>query len=312
MNSTAMDRLPTLMKREWLQHRTGWLVLMGLPAAAMLVLGLFDGHGVQISVNGDDRSIAAINGLPAPLQTVGWSVATMAATFVLAALAVLAQLPGLARRDVQDRSIEFWRSLPTSHVQNVAALLLMHLLVLPGLALMVAMVAGQLVALVAIASQQGPMAWLQQSWWTLLPALLAVTARALLGLLLAVAWLSPLLLLTMAASAWLKRWALPVVVVVTLLGVQWLDPRLPMPVVKPSLDRIGQEAVDALLAIQAFKGADFEVPSDLVAALPQLAAMLWRDAAQLLGNAASPAFIAALAVAALGFGLLVLRRQSAS
>lgn len=312
MTSPAMDRLPTLMKREWLQHRTGWLVLMGLPAVAMLVLGLFDGHGVQISVNGDDHSIAAINALPAALQTVGWSVATMAATFVLAALAVLAQLPGLARRDVQDRSIEFWRSLPTSHVQNVAALLLMHLLVLPGLALMVAMVAGQLVALVAIASQQGLMAWLQQPWWTLLPALLAVSTRALLGLLLAVAWLSPLLLLTMAASAWLKRWALPVVVVVTLLGVHWLDPRLPMPLVKPSLDRIGQEAINALLATRAFQGAHFEGPADVMAALPQLPALLLRDAAQLLSNAASPAFIAALAVAALGFGLLVLRRQRAS
>ena len=306
------QRLRSLMLREWLQQRTGWLVLMGLPAVAMLVLGLFDGHGVQLTVNGDAHSIAAINALPAALQTVGWSVATMATTFVLAALAVLAQLPGLARRDVQDRSIEFWRSLPTSHVQNVAALLLMHLLVLPGLALMVAMVAGQLVALVAIASQQGLMAWLKQPWWTLLPALLAVSTRALLGLLLAVAWLSPLLLLTMAASAWLKRWALPVVVVVTLLGVHWLDPRLPMPLVKPSLDRIGQEAINALLATRAFQGAHFEGPADVVAALPQLPALLLRDAAQLLSNAASPAFIAALAVAALGFGLLVLRRQRAS
>ena len=306
------QRLRSLMLREWLQHRTGWGVLMVLPAVAMLVLGLFDGHGVQLTVNGDAHSIAAINALPAALQTVGWSVATMATTFVLAALAVLAQLPGLARRDVQDRSIEFWRSLPTSHVQNVAALLLMHLLVLPGLALMVAMVAGQLVALVAIASQQGLMAWLKQPWWTLLPALLAVSTRALLGLLLAVAWLSPLLLLTMAASAWLKRWALPVVAVVTLLGVHWLDPRLPMPLVKPSLDRIGQEAINALLATRAFQGANFEGPADLATALPQLVGMLWRDAAQLLGSAASPAFIAALAVAALGFGLLVLRRQRAS
>ena len=312
MTSPAMDRLPTLMKREWLQHRTGWGVLMGLPAVAMLLLGLFDGHGVQMTVNGDEHSIAAINELPVALQTVGWSVATMAVTFVLAALAVLAQLPGLARRDVQDRSIEFWRSLPTSHVQNVAALLLMHLLVLPGLALMVAMVAGQLVALVAIASQQGLMAWLKQPWWTLLPALLALSTRALLGLLLAVAWLSPLLLLTMAASAWLKRWALPVVAVVTLLGVHWLDPRLPMPLVKPSLDRIGQEAINALLATHAFQGANFEDPADWATTLPQLAGMLWRDAAQLLGNAASPAFIGALAVAALGFGLLVLRRQRAS
>ena len=307
-----MDRFFTLMKREWMQHRTGWIVLTALPAAAFLVLGLLEGRGMQLTVQLDDHAIASIDRLPAALQTLGWSVATMAATFVLAALAVLAQLPGLARRDVQDRSIEFWRSLPTSHVQNVGALVLMHLLVLPGLALVVAMLAGQLVALVAIVTQQGPMAWLTQPWWSLLPTLLLVTARALFGLLLAVAWLSPVLLLAMAAAAWLKRWAVPVVVATPLLGVYWLDPRLPVPAVKLSLDRIGSEAVEALLATQAFKGVSFDGPRDLAAALPDLPNLLLRDATHVLGNAASPAFIGALAVAALGFGLLVLRRQTSA
>lgn len=307
-----MDRFFTLMKREWMQHRTGWIVLTALPAAAFLVLGLLEGRGMQLTVQLDDHAIASIDRLPAALQTLGWSVATMAATFVLAALAVLAQLPGLARRDVQDRSIEFWRSLPTSHVQNVGALVLMHLLVLPGLALVVAMLAGQLVALVAIVTHQGPMTWLTQPWWSLLPTLLLVTARALFGLLLAMAWLSPVLLLTMAAAAWLKRWAVPVVVATPLLGVYWLDPRLPVPAVKLSLDRIGSEAVEALLATQAFKGVSFDGPRDLAAALPDLPTLLLRDATHVLGNAVSPAFIGALAVATLGFGLLVLRRQTSA
>jgi ABC-2 type transport system permease protein len=306
-----MDRFATLMKREWMQHRFGWLVLMGLPAAAMLLLGLFEGHGVQMTVNGDDITTSSITELPTALQTVGWSVATMAVTFVLATLAVLAQLPGLARRDVQDRSIEFWRSLPTSHVQSVGALVLMHLLVLPGLAMAVALLAGQVVALVAIISQQGPMAWVNQPWWSMLPALLVVAGRAWLGLLLAVAWLSPLLLLAMAASAWLKRWALPVMVAVLWIGVEYGDRRLPMPLLRPALERIGGEAVDALLATHAFKGASFDGPADVAAALPQLPAMLLRDGIHVLGNAASPAFIMALVVAALGFGLLVLRRQRA-
>jgi hypothetical protein len=74
---------------------------------------------------------------------------------------------------------------------------------------------------------------------------------------------------------------------------------------------MGQEASDALLAVHAFKGADFDGPVDVAAALPQLPAMLLRDVGHLLGNAASPAFIAALAVGALGFALLVLRRQRA-
>lgn len=306
-----MDRFFTLMKREWMQHRIGWLVVMTLPTLLMLVLSLFDGRGLQLKIDGDNAPISGLYQLPVALQTAGWTFATATVTFVLASLSVLAQLPGLARRDVQDRSIEFWRSLPVSHVQSVGAMVLMHLLVLPGLALMAGVLGAQLVALVAIVTQLGPGAWLMQPWWMLLPALLVMTARMLLGLLLAVAWLSPLLLLTMAASAWLKRWAVPVMVASLVVGVQWLDRQLPVAVVKLSLERIGSEALNALLATHSFKGMHFEGPEDLAAALPDLPALLLRDAAHALGNAASPAFIVALLVAAAGFGLLVLRRMRA-
>jgi hypothetical protein len=306
-----MDRFFTLMKREWMQHRIGWLVVMALPTLLMLVLSLFDGRGLQLKVDGDSALIIRLYQLPVVLQTAGWTFATATVTFVLASLSVLAQLPGLARRDVQDRSIEFWRSLPTSHVQSVGAMVLMHLLVLPGLALMAGVLGAQLVALVAIVTQLGPGAWLMQPWWMLLPALLVMTARMLLGLLLAVAWLSPLLLLTMAASAWLKRWAVPVMIATLVVGIQWLDRQLPVAVVKPALDRIGSEALNALLATHSFKGMHFEGPEDLAAALPDLPGLLLRDAAHALGNAASPAFIVALLVGAAGFGLLVLRRMRA-
>lgn len=306
-----MDRFVTLMRREWMQHRTGWLVLMALPAALMLVLSLFEGRGVHVSVDGEQGSLPPIGELPLVLQTLGWTVATLAVTGVLAGLAVLAQLPGLARRDVQDRSIEFWRSLPIGDGQSLAATVLMHLLVLPGAALVVAVLAGQAVALLAITVQQGPLAWLAQPWWALLPALLAITVRSLLGLLLAVAWLSPLLLMTMAASAWLKRWALPVLAALLLLGVHWLDPRLAEPLVQPALQRVANEALNALLPANAFAGRSFEAPADLAAAVPELGSLLLRDGAQALGNAASPALALALAVAVAGFGLLVLRRQHA-
>ena len=46
-------------------------------------------------------------------------------------VALLIQTPGLARRDRQDRSIEFWLSLPTSHAASVAAPVLMHLVLVP-------------------------------------------------------------------------------------------------------------------------------------------------------------------------------------
>ena len=304
-----MNKFITLMQREWLQHRNGWLVLMGLPLVLMLGLALFDGRGLHIQVDGDGQTLPPMSQLPVVLQTLGWTAATAAITFVLACLSVLAQLPGLARRDMQDRSIEFWRSLPTSDVECVGATVLAHLLVLPCLAVGVALLGAQAVALVAVVTTQGSMAWLQQPWWLVLPVILAAFARLVLGFTLAVLWLSPMLLLTMAASAWLKRWAVPVVVAVSIAGVQLVDRYLPAPMVKPALARMGNEALSALLSPQAMQGLHFEGPIELARALPGLPGWLMADAGRVLGNAVSPAFLLALAGGALGFALMVWRRQ---
>ena len=304
-----MNKFMTLMQREWLQHRNGWLVLMGLPLVLMLGLSLFDGRGLQIQVGGDGQTLPPMAQLPVLLQTLGWTAATAAVTFVLACLSVLAQLPGLARRDVQDRSIEFWRSLPTSDVDSVGATVFTHLLVLPCLAVGVAGLGAQLVALLAVVSTQGPLAWLQQPWWLVLSVVAAGFARLVLGFSLAVLWLSPMLLLTMAASAWLKRWAVPVVVVASIAGVQLLDRYLPAPMVKPALARMGTEALSALLSPHAMQNMHFEGPAELVQALPGLPGWLMADAGRVLGDAVSPAFVLALAGGALGFALMVWRRQ---
>ena len=304
-----MNKFITLMQREWLQHRTGWLVLMGLPLVLTLGLALLDGRGLHVQVDADGQSLPPMTQLPVQLQTLGWTAATAAITFVLACLSVLAQLPGLARRDMQDRSIEFWRSLPTSDVASVGAMVFTHLLVLPCLAVGVALLGAQAVALVAVVISKGSMAWLQQPWWVVLPVTIAAYVRLVLGFTLAVLWLSPVLLLTMAAGAWLKRWAVPTVVVASVVGVQLVDRYLPMPLVKPALARISNEALNALLSPQALQGMHFEGTVEIARALPGLPGWLLVDAGRVLGNAVSPAFLLALAGGALGFALLVLRRQ---
>lgn len=300
-------RFRTLLLREWMQHRTGWLVLMALPSLVMLGLGLLDGEAVQIgSVDaGDLQTLAPV------LQALVWTVATLALAGLLVALTLLAQLPGLARRDQQDRSIEFWRSLPVSHVQGVGATVLMHLLLLPAAVLLASVVGAQLVVLVHLVLYHGPLAWLQLPWGALLPGIGLGVVRLLLGLLLGMLWLSPLLLLTMAASAWLKRWAVPVVSAASLLGVYWLDARLPVPLVGPAFRRIGTEALYALVAPDLFDGPRRLAQSDLATAASALPMALLQDAGRVLASAASPAFGLALAGGALGFALLVLRRQRA-
>ena len=300
-------RFRTLLLREWMQHRTGWLVLMALPTLLMLGLGVFDSAAVQVgSVDTGDLST-----LPPVLQALLWTIATVALALLLVGLTVLAQLPGLARRDQQDRSIEFWRSLPVGHVQGIGATVLMHLLVLPAAALLAGLLGAQLVVLVSMVVHQSLLTWLQLPWGQLLPSLGLAAARLLLGLLLAVLWLSPLLLLTMAASAWLRRWAVPVVSAASLVGVYWLDARLPVPLVGPAFRRIGTEALSALLAPDLFDGPHRLAQADLAGATAGLPMALLQDAGRVLASAASPAFGLALAGGALGFSLLVWRRQRA-
>ena len=79
----------------------------------------------------------------------------------------------------------------------------------------------------------------------------------------------------------------------------------------PAFSRMGTEALYALLAPGLFDGPQRVAQGDLLSAADRLPAALWQDMLRVLDNAASPAFLAALAGGALGFALLVLRRRRA-
>jgi ABC-2 type transport system permease protein len=97
------------------------MVLTAAPPLVMLAL-LSLGH-MDISFDDGD----ALRQM-AQLPPVGLALITMAVAallcFVLAWASALLQVPGLARRDQQDRSIEFWLSLPIGHTPALAAPLL--------------------------------------------------------------------------------------------------------------------------------------------------------------------------------------------
>lgn len=309
MTPTRRQRFATLMRREWLQHRIGWLVLLAAPTLLLLVLLPLAGDHLLIQLSLDETDLPQVRQLGATLQTMVWSLGLTLLTLVLAVLSVLFQLPGLARRDEQDRSIEFWRSLPVSHGQAVAAQLAMHLGALPLAALLAGALGAQLVALVSIVGVHGIAAWLAQPWAALVAAGLAGLARLALGLVLAMLWLSPLLLLTMAASAWLKRWGVPLVAGLLIAGVKLVDPNLPWPLVRLTLQHLGAEAATALVTQSPLKGAHIANPEDLPAWLPDLPLWALQDAGRALAALATPGFVMALAGAGLGFALLVWRRR---
>lgn len=303
-------RLLTLMRREWLQHRIGWCVLWIAPSALMLLLTLVDNSLVQVKLDGENFMAVGLHKAPPVMQVLLLGLGLTAATLVLALLTLGFQLPGLARRDVQDRSIEFWRSMPTSHLQSLAATLLMHLLALPWAAIAAGLLGSQLVALFIVTSAHGVGAWLSLPWASIVPAGLAVGLRLAWGLLLAVLWLSPVILLTMAASAWLKRWGVPVLVASVLAGLNLLDARLQQPLVKLTLDRLLQEAGLALMHRSPLHGAHIAAPEHVVSWLPDLPAWALADAVASLQRLASQGFMLAIAVAAGAFALLVWRRRA--
>ena len=303
-----MTQFLTLLRREWMQHRIGWLLVMLTPTVLLLLLSVVDG-GLQIKLNGDDLQLPPLRQATALMQISLLVLAVTGCTLGLALLAMGFQLPGLAQRDQQDRSVEFWNSLPVGHAKSVAAMLIAQILLLPWLAIVVGMVGGLLAATLTIVASHGPLAWAAQPWGLLLAATAALLLRLTLGLLLAAAWLSPLLLLTMAAAAWLRRWGVPVVVAASLAGTLVLDKYLPTPLVGPWLQQVSAEALRALLHIDAMRTLQLHNSADWLAALQALPMLLLHDLAPLLARAVTPGFVLALAGAALGFLLLVLRRQ---
>lgn len=294
---SPMSTFPTLLRREWLQHRLGWWLLGAAPLAVMVPLMLFG----TIHMDHDG---------PSSPELVALTIAAGYTFFVLMLIgaAVVIQAPGLARRDRQDRSIEFWLSLPVGHVPSLGATLLMHWVLLPLLALGLAAAGAVLAGLIAVVRLHGFDGLAQLHAPALLALWLAVSARLALGLVLVAAWMSPFLLAGMAASAWLKRWGVPllggcVVILSFVLAHAYGQPWL-----RDQLAQHLQHAGWALLPThQGHSGLDqIALPAQGV---PELGRWLWEDTVLALTDLASLRFVAGLAVAAGGFALLVWRRQ---
>lgn len=286
-------RFKTLMLREWMQHHRGWLILMLAPPLIFLALLPVGQVDLEESIH--------------PLLLADLTL-TISAVLVsgIAWLALVLQLPGLARRDQQDRSIEFWRSLPASHSESIGALLSMHVFVVPVLALLLGCLLGLPIAIGLVFKLGGSAALAEIAWPVLLGSALAGLARLVLGTVLMALWLSPLLMLLMAASAWLKRLGVPVVLGVIGVGGLVLDKVYGLPVVWVLLKAQIQGALGAYLNHQGEFDHLRHDPQDLLSAVSQWA---WNDSLAALGGLASPHLLGGLLLAGLCFWLLVLKRQ---
>lgn len=283
-----MNTVKTLLLREWLQHRTGWLLLAFVPIALMLLLLPFG----QVQISGTQPAnvvaLAALGGFTLFVAALAW-------------IALGLQTPGLARRDRQDRSIEFWRSLPVSDAQAVAATLGAHLVLMPLAVMAIGMLGGVATAAIVVVRVYGWAGLQALDAHYIASMLLAGLPRLALGSLLASFWAAALLMPLMAASAWLKGWGVAAMITVVGVGGLVLDKGYGQTAVLDAVTTLSHHFVDALVPLpQGFEG---RAPADAVPA------WFWQDALQQLQALASPSALLALALVAGSFGLLVWRRR---
>ena len=299
-----MNNLIPLMRREWLQHRFVWAMLTLVPLGLAVLLISFGQVEMGDAMEGrPPADVAAVMG--------GMTIAiTAAMLFLLVWITSVFVTSGLARRDHGDRSVEFWLSLPTGHAESYAAPLLVHLLLAPAAALLVGVAGGYALSLLVVSRFIGVADWLGLPWGQIIAATLAVAARVLAGMPLALLWLSPLILLAVLANALFKRWGLPVLAVGLGLGSVVLKYVFGQPVLGQVMARLGSEAATALLgASQQAPTPDRPSAAAVLEALPRWAV---HDLGAALSAAASPAMLGAVAVAAALFAALVhWRRQGA-
>lgn len=288
------ERFQALMLREWMQHKRGWLITVLVPPLLFLLMvpfGQVEGLPIQ-------RPLAA-----AVFVTMMGSAAALGLALVVSGF----QWPGLARRDAQDRSIEFWLSLPGRHSESLGATLVSHGLLLPLAAAVSGYGFGFLIANALFLKMGGIEAWRSLPWGATLGATLPLLARGLLGVVLMTAWVAPLVLAVMAASAWLKRWGLPVLGIAFFGGGLVLDRVYDNPIVfelfKAQLDG------STLALIAQPDSFNLGMHSLMSNEGWKPAAWALQDALQALGNLASAQFVGGLAVSALCFYLLVLKRS---
>lgn len=306
-----MTKFQTLLLREWMQHQRGWLLMLLLPLALVflaVLLGPLNVDTIQIEADGSSMVLAP----SAALTMLVCTVLITLLVLVIAALAVVVQAPGQARRDQQDRSIEFWLSMPVSNSASIGAMLLMQFLFVPFLALATGWLGSQIVGLVVVARIEGLSAWFVLPWGKLFVFNLAVLARLSLGIVLAMLWVLPLLLAGMVASAWLKRWGVPALIAAVIGGGLALKQLYGVNWIFDTLGRLTTFAGKAFIHIDRHSGGGLNAHNqhELLQTMLQVPSLLLQDGVAALRDCGEPLFWGAQLFSAGCFALLVLRRRN--
>ena len=290
------SRFSALLQREWMQHKIGWIVtLLAPPLLFLLILPFGQVEGVP-------------QHMPVVMAMMG-VVASMMGVLVICLISATFQLPSLARRDVQDRSIEFWLSLPASHSESIGATLLAHVVLMPLVAAVAGFGWGYLIASALALKVGGVATWMSIPWGSVISLSVPLLLRVVFGLVLALLWLAPLVMIVMNASAWLKRWGIPALAVACVLVFVILPKAYGIDTFNELLNHQWIGAMQAVINDPHGLG----ISKEQLQNVEGLSTGSWAlpDAWAATQALASPNLIGGLVLAGAGFALLVFRRSRA-
>lgn len=289
------NHIPTLLLREWMQHKRGWLIAAFAPPILFLAMLPF----------------GQVKGLPteyAEQIALAILMISACAVFGICLLVALFQLPGLARRDAQDRSIEFWLSLPGRPSESVAATVLAHAWLAPLGGAVVGILFGLPIAASVLAAKGGLDLATSVHWGNVIAGAAPLLLRGLVGTVPMMLWLAPVIFTLMAASAWLKRLGVPVVLVGGGVAVAVLhkayDIDWPLQALASLSERINRSLFNDPETLAHTLKTAYTQAADV-----DLWSLAIQDLGQTLAGLASLEFLGWTAVAAAGFALVVMKRS---
>jgi ABC-2 type transport system permease protein len=189
--------LVTLMRREFWEHRSLWLLPVILAVALSLltlVSVTFDLHGNAVPSLGPDQKLMVLN-----MSQMMFALIIYAPTAVVVGFYALDCL--YAER--KDRSILFWKSLPVSDGMTVLSKFLVAMVAVPLLVFVLA-VASQLLGLliwelrVAMGNAPDVVRWDAVAWLRGVAVIFLITLLSSL-------WYAPVIAASMVLSAWIKK-----------------------------------------------------------------------------------------------------------
>jgi ABC-2 type transport system permease protein len=281
--------IPTLLQREWMQHKRGWLIAAFAPPLLFLAMLPF----------------GQVTGLPMDspeLVSIGMVLISTCAVYAISLLVALFQLPGLARRDTQDRSIEFWLSLPGRPSESVISTVIAHAWLAPLGGAIVGMLFGIPIAMSVLTSRADFSTALAVNWGEVIVASSPLLLRGLAGTLPLMLWLAPVIFVLMAASSWLKRLGTPVVLIGGGVAVAVLHKAYEISWPLEALKRLNEHIARTLIH-------DGRSLAEALQSGTNLVTWVLQDFGGTLTELASLDFLGWTAVAAAAFALTVMKRS---